>query len=171
MINLQVEVPDAPVIANVDRTQIRQLLYNLILNSIDALKNRGTIHVQLDPNALLPAQAIANESPSSLADTEDLISEHQALRIGARKNITNPRPCFMIRVSDNGVGIPAEMLDRIFEPFVTSKETGTGLGLSICKRIADMHRGLLVAANRVGGGAEFSFYLPQDTTVPKSTPD
>lgn len=73
----------------------------------------------------------------------------------------------MIRVSDNGMGIPLEMLDRIFEPFVTSKETGTGLGLSICKRIADMHRGFLVAANRAGGGAEFSFYLPQDTTVPK----
>lgn len=167
MIDLQVEVPDTPVIANVDRTQIRQLLLNLILNSLDALKNRGTIHVQVDPNALLPAQAIANESPSTLADTEELISEHQALRVGVRKNIANPRPCFMIRVSDNGMGIPLEMLDRIFEPFVTSKETGTGLGLSICKRIADMHRGFLVAANRAGGGAEFSFYLPQDTNVPK----
>lgn len=167
MIDLYVEAPDAPVIANVDRTQIRQLLLNLILNSIDALKNRGAIHIQLDPNALLPAQIIASESPSNLTNTEELISEHQALRAGVRRSIPSPRPCFMIRVSDNGVGIPTEMLDRIFEPFVTNKETGTGLGLSICKRIADMHRGFLVAANRIGGGAEFSFYLPKDTTVPK----
>jgi signal transduction histidine kinase len=63
-------------------------------------------------------------------------------------------------VSDSGQGIPQPMLDRIFEPFVTSKEHGTGLGLAISHRIAKEHGGMLVATNRVEGGAELILELP-----------
>mgnify|MGYP000569069641 CR=1 FL=1 len=63
-------------------------------------------------------------------------------------------------VSDRGTGIPQPVLDRIFEPFVTSKESGTGLGLAVSHRIAKEHGGALLAANRAEGGAMFTLELP-----------
>lgn len=65
-----------------------------------------------------------------------------------------------LRVSDTGCGLPAELGGRIFEPFVSTKETGVGLGLSICKRIVDDHGGTIGAADRPGGGALFTVELP-----------
>ena len=66
----------------------------------------------------------------------------------------------MLRVTDNGCGLPADLGDRIFTPFVTMKELGLGLGLSICKRIVEAHGGSIAAANRAEGGAVFTIRLP-----------
>jgi signal transduction histidine kinase len=68
-----------------------------------------------------------------------------------------------ISVSDTGCGVPRSVLNRIFEPFVTSKEHGTGLGLAISHRIAQEHGGALLAANRGEGGAMFTLELPLST--------
>jgi signal transduction histidine kinase len=65
-----------------------------------------------------------------------------------------------LRVSDTGSGLPPELRQRIFEPFVSTKETGLGLGLSICKRIVEAHQGDIQAADRQGGGAVFTVRLP-----------
>lgn len=62
--------------------------------------------------------------------------------------------------SDTGTGIPAAVLPRLFEPFVTSKERGTGLGLAISLRIVQEHGGQLRGENRPEGGAAFSVELP-----------
>jgi two-component system, LuxR family, sensor kinase FixL len=64
-----------------------------------------------------------------------------------------------VSVSDRGGGIPPGDLERIFEPFVTTKEHGTGLGLSICRTIITTHGGRLWAENS-GEGATFRFTLP-----------
>jgi two-component system nitrogen regulation sensor histidine kinase NtrY len=58
-----------------------------------------------------------------------------------------------ITVSDDGLGIPAEVLDRITEPYVTTRAKGTGLGLAIVKKIVEEHEGVLDISNRTGGGA------------------
>lgn len=65
-----------------------------------------------------------------------------------------------VTVSDRGVGIPAEDLDRVFEPFFTTHAGGMGLGLAVCRSIIRAHGGTLRASNNEGGGASFQFTLP-----------
>ena len=65
-----------------------------------------------------------------------------------------------LTISDAGSGIPANILSRLFQPFVTNKETGVGIGLFISKRIAIEHGGRLLAENRHEGGARFTLILP-----------
>mgnify|MGYP001561989421 CR=1 FL=1 len=65
-----------------------------------------------------------------------------------------------IAVSDNGDGFPAELMTRIFEPYVTTKPRGTGLGLAIVKKIVDEHRGSIAIENRPTQGASVSVLLP-----------
>jgi PAS domain S-box-containing protein len=65
-----------------------------------------------------------------------------------------------VSVSDTGPGIPPADLDRVFEPFVTSKPHGMGLGLSVCRTILAAHGGRLWASNNAAGGAAFHFTLP-----------
>ena len=65
-----------------------------------------------------------------------------------------------VRVRDNGCGIPSEKLDRIFNPFFTTKEKGTGLGMAISKKIVEAHEGAIEVASEVGRGTEFKVTLP-----------
>lgn len=68
---------------------------------------------------------------------------------------SDARQCHVI-VKDNGPGIPPAVLERIFNPFFTTKDTGTGLGLSIVHRVVEAHDGTIVVTNRDdGGGAKF----------------
>jgi two-component system NtrC family sensor kinase len=67
-----------------------------------------------------------------------------------------------VTVADNGHGIPAGRISRIFEPFYTTKEPGrgTGLGLSVCHRIVKQHGGHMQVDSQVGKGTEFTVVLP-----------
>jgi signal transduction histidine kinase len=70
-----------------------------------------------------------------------------------------------ISFQDNGPGIPPAIVDRIFDPFVTTKEAGkgTGLGLAVCKRIMDQHRGSIETVVREDGGAVFVLHFTVDS--------
>jgi two-component system sensor histidine kinase HydH len=65
-----------------------------------------------------------------------------------------------VRVRDDGPGIAPEVQKRLFEPFLSTKETGLGLGLSICRRLVEAHGGAIHGANSPEGGAVFTFTLP-----------
>ena len=65
-----------------------------------------------------------------------------------------------LQVGDNGAGFPPELADRVFDPYVTSKEKGTGLGLAIVKKIVDEHKGQITALNPPTGGAQVVIYWP-----------
>lgn len=66
----------------------------------------------------------------------------------------------LIRVMDTGAGIDPKSLDKIFDPFVTTKHQGIGLGLAICRMIVERHGGQMLASSGQGGGAEFDIILP-----------
>lgn len=80
------------------------------------------------------------------------------IRIITNKNNNN----ILVKVADNGVGIPAERMSRIFEPFYTTKSPGrgTGLGLSVCHRIVKQHGGHILVDSQVDVGTEFTVVLP-----------
>jgi C4-dicarboxylate-specific signal transduction histidine kinase len=63
-------------------------------------------------------------------------------------------------VRDAGVGIPEPLLEKLFEPFLTTKRDGMGIGLSISRSIIESHRGVISAANNEGPGATFRFSIP-----------
>jgi len=74
-------------------------------------------------------------------------------------------PAITLAVVDEGIGIPVDELDAVFDKFVQSSKTksgagGTGLGLAICKEIMDHHHGKIWAENNAKGGATFNFSLP-----------
>jgi signal transduction histidine kinase len=83
------------------------------------------------------------------------------LRLSVQEESDADYPWVMMQVEDEGTGIPSEIHDRIFEPFVSTKDTGMGLGLSICRRIVESHGGRIQADNRPDRtGACFTVLLP-----------
>jgi signal transduction histidine kinase len=80
------------------------------------------------------------------------------LRLAVRR--TDDPPRVTVRIHDSGPGIAAPILARLFEPFVSGKETGLGLGLSISRRLIEAHGGSITGENAPDGGAVFTFTLP-----------
>ena len=76
----------------------------------------------------------------------------------------------VISVTDNGHGFQKEMLARVFDPYVTSKQKGTGLGLAIVKKIIEEHGGHIEADNRPEGGASVRVILPVAATEVSAQP-
>lgn len=91
----------------------------------------------------------------------DVLSPNQRLEIrtrasGGAEGALNVH----LSVSDTGPGFPPEILERVFEPYVTTKPKGTGLGLAIVKKMVDEHGGQISASNRPEGGAQVLIVLP-----------
>jgi len=67
---------------------------------------------------------------------------------------------FLLRITDSGPGFPLKIINKVFQPFFTTRKKGTGLGLANTKKIIDYHGGTISASNRPGGGAEINITLP-----------
>jgi signal transduction histidine kinase len=78
----------------------------------------------------------------------------------------------ILTVEDTGAGVPPDMAERLFEPFVTGRADGTGLGLAIARELTDAHGGQLMLRRRggdePGSGAVFALALPQEEPCPPS---
>ncbi len=88
----------------------------------------------------------------------------QVIRITSRKKSAT---ALEVTVSDNGPGLPREVLDRLFDPFVTTKADGMGVGLSLCRTIIEAQGGVISGANQSAGGAEFHISLPTTERSPR----
>ncbi len=114
--------------------------------------------INADPNQL--RQVLLN----LLFNALDAQPRGGEIRIGVRLNQpVHGGSELVLTMADAGPGIAPGVADRIFEPFVSTKESGLGLGLSICRRIAESHGGTLTATDRKGGGAIFTLRLPTGT--------
>ena len=107
-----------------DRVQLQQVMMNLMINGIDAMK---------------------------------VVDGTRELVIGSQRTENDQ---LQVSVSDTGVGLPPEQLDKIFDAFFTTKPHGTGMGLRICRSIVEAHGGRLWAANNSRRGASFYVSLP-----------
>jgi signal transduction histidine kinase len=78
----------------------------------------------------------------------------------------------IVEVRDTGVGIPAELLPRIFDLFVTAKAPGkgTGLGLAVCQEIVKMHGGTIEIRSQVGEGTRVQIFLPTEDNSGRAAP-
>jgi len=82
----------------------------------------------------------------------------------------NNRPFVSVSITDTGGGIDPEIIDNVFNPFFTTKETGTGLGLAISNKIVLYHHGHIDVENTVGKGVTFIVYLPLKNDMIKEEP-
>jgi signal transduction histidine kinase len=131
-----------PLVIEADQEQLRQLFLNLLLNALDTLPQGGAIRVS--------AARYGGAGKSGGAHLPE-----------------QPEGCqwITITVADDGPGVPKDLGDRIFEPYVSTKDTGVGLGLAICRRIVEAHGGRITASNPAAGGALFTIRLPSEKGV------
>jgi signal transduction histidine kinase len=94
------------------------------------------------------------------------INAVQAMQNGGKLNVEIGREnnFVVVKVADTGSGIPPENLDRVFEPYFSTKETGTGLGLAIVKKIVEDHHGEIKVSSAPGEGTAFTVKLPAATS-------
>ncbi|NPA91196.1 MAG: GAF domain-containing protein [Chloroflexi bacterium] len=120
-----------------DKTQLQQVLTNLILNARDAMPQGGILTIELDR-----------------------VEYHSLAEIPLPE--LTPGPWVRLRISDTGKGIPENVLPHIFEPFFTTKgpDQGTGLGLAQVYGIIQQHEGYITVESQVERGTTFTVYLP-----------
>jgi len=124
---------DRSLLVWADTDQLTKAFYNLFQNAVQAMPNGGELAIEASWQEVIPF--------------ESQISPNQRGWI---------RTCFR----DTGMGIPADNIKSIFNPFFTTKDTGTGLGLAITHKVISEHGGHLEVSSRFGEGSCFMVYLP-----------
>ena len=117
-IELEIILRDPALAIEADINLIEQVLINLLVNAIEAVKDRE------EPRIILSAEMQSNNKT-------------------------------LVKVSDNGLGMPPELLDKIFIPFFSTRKTGSGIGLSLCKQIMLLHKGNIQVQSTEGVGSAF----------------
>jgi len=136
-IKVVVDLPAAPATCRADPTQLHQIVMNLCTNSFQAMRKSGGV--------------------LTLSLTEEDLDETQAGQVGTRAG-----RYARLSVVDTGPGIAADIVDKIFDPFFSTKEKGegTGLGLAVVRGIVKSHRGGIRVSSLPDEGAGFDIYLP-----------
>jgi two-component system nitrogen regulation sensor histidine kinase NtrY len=117
-IELEIILRDPALAIEADINLIDQVMINLLVNAIEAVKDRD------EPRITLSAEVQSNNRT-------------------------------LVKVMDNGLGMPPELLDKIFIPFFSTRKTGSGIGLSLCKQIMLLHKGNIQAQSTEGKGSSF----------------
>jgi len=126
-------IPDDLWLVDIDKGQISQVIQNLVINADHAMLQGGDITISCE------------NCPVDTIHEEFVKTAERYVRIS---------------VSDTGVGIPANALEKIFDPYFSTKQQGSGLGLSICHSILAKHGGNISVQSVPGMGTTFALYLP-----------
>jgi two-component system sensor histidine kinase PilS (NtrC family) len=127
-----------------DERQLRQVIWNLCLNAVQAMPKGGCLRLELDAGAGLAPQGEPSDGRND-EEAADVASEDWV----------------ELSISDTGEGIPEALQAEVFEPFFTTKEEGTGLGLATVHSIIERHGGELLLESRLGLGTTFRIRLPR----------
>jgi len=132
--------PDNLWFVEIDKGQVSQVVHNIILNASSAMPDGGIVEVSFK-NA-------------------DIVHDHKMLKKGRYVKIS---------IKDHGIGISTDLLEKIFDPYFSTKKEGSGLGLAISHSIIAKHGGHIAAASTPGQGTTFTIYLPAsaDQTIPQ----
>jgi PAS domain S-box-containing protein len=145
-IELQLEISSAPILVKLESGLLESSILNLALNAKEAMPNNGVLRV-------------ATEKIS--------VSVASATHVGMR-----PGDYLKVVVSDNGAGIPENVLPQVFDPFFTTKNLGggTGLGLAMVYRFANQAGGRCDISSEVGSGTSVTLLIPTVTSETMTTP-
>ncbi|MCD4651751.1 MAG: PAS domain S-box protein [Candidatus Cloacimonetes bacterium] len=132
---------------NLDTQLFQQIMMNLLKNSWEAIEESGVISISTKASI-----------PLHMSDILEEEEKEELLRLFSMIDI---------EITDTGSGIPEENLEKLFNPFFTTKETGNGLGLAICKKIIQLHRGDISVKSELGKGTTFTITLPLYETYEK----
>jgi signal transduction histidine kinase len=137
-------VPEQGLLIYVDQAQLELALVNLLINARDAMPDGGAVRVAIE-------RAEGSDLPSSADRSREFLR---------------------IRVSDEGSGIPAELIERVTEPFFTTKAAGkgTGLGLSMVAGFVEQSGGVFNIRSQPGQGTEIDIILPATTAAAEEDP-
>ena len=130
-VRVEVRAPEQLPSIQGDPHQLRQIFTNLLTNAFEALGGEGEVAIV--------ATQLLEDGPAG--------GEPQG-------------PMVQVEVTDNGPGMPADVIDKIFSPFFTTKPQGSGLGLAIVRKIVDAHDGRIDVGVVEGGGTRFRVTLP-----------
>lgn len=128
----KLHIPDNLWLVDVDGGQLSQVIQNLVINGRHAMADRGEL----------------------------IISCVNVKEIEAEINVGLSGKYVKIIVQDNGGGITEKYLEKIFDPYFTTKKDGSGLGLAICHSIIKKHQGHIEVRSKIGEGTTFTIYLP-----------
>jgi len=128
--------PPKPIFIKANESQLQQVLINILLNSMAAVTDQGTITI-----------------------TAELISDSTEYDPTANGN-----PTARLIITDTGHGIKPEVMAQLFQPFFTTRQEGTGLGLSIVKRIIDENKWNIEVTSKVGQGTAVTLSFPVEVT-------
>ena len=140
-VKCKISLPDDLHPVNIDTAQINQVLHNLLINAMQAMPDGGIIEIN-------------SENVSLRSDSTMPLDEGKYVKI---------------RVADQGSGIAPENLQKIFDPYFTTKKQGSGLGLSLSYSIIHQHGGHITVMSEKGSGAVFTMYLPVSKDAPETT--
>jgi PAS domain S-box-containing protein len=155
-----------------DLEKLSQVLVNILNNAVDASGATGRVQVTVQRKVARLEDIIALTPPRRKNDPDStegfLFRQPQNHHPRQLAIFTKPEDVLVeISISDNGIGIPAEVQERMFEPFYSTKsQTGTGLGLAIALSIIKRHHGAIRVVSDVGKGTTISILFPiQENTV------
>ena len=134
------DIPENLWPVDIDKGQVGQVIQNIVLNASHAMSEGGTITISCKNISSIEESESCNNSP-----------HHFLLPPGRFAEIC---------IQDKGVGIPANAVDKIFDPYFTTKKEGSGLGLTITHSIISNHGGYISVESSPGVGTTFAIYLP-----------
>ena len=139
--------PSGPLIVRMDPLECFQIVFNLALNAAQSSKQRQEVTIE----ARIVTETLNLEG---MQDT-------QRTKRHTSPQFVNQPPWLAVSVSDHGEGIPPEVLGRLFQPYVTTRQTGTGIGIPLIGRLITKNKGLFYIDTVPGKGTAMTVYLPQ----------